>query len=214
MSLFNELKKRNVFRVGLAYVISAWVIAQVVDLVLDGIKAPDWVMQALLLGLGLGFIAALIIAWAYELTPEGIKREKDVVRDDSITNITAKKLDYITLFAALGVLAIFVYQQLNPAFVNQVVEDKPIKTESSINHAKDKRADPTLPKAQTPIETSNKSIAILPFVNMSNDPSQEYFSDGITEEILNVLVKNNQLLVAARTSAFAYKGKNIGGCPR
>ena len=78
MSLFNELKRRNVFRVGLAYVVSAWVIAQVADLVLDNIDAPPWVMQALLLILGLGFVVALIISWAYELTSEGIKKEQDV----------------------------------------------------------------------------------------------------------------------------------------
>ena len=106
MSFFNELKRRNVFRVGLAYIVSAWVVAQVADLVLDSIKAPDWVMQALLLGLGLGFVVALIIAWAYELTPEGIKKERDVIRDDSVTNMTAKKLDYITLAGVLLVVAL------------------------------------------------------------------------------------------------------------
>ena len=77
MSLFDELKKRNVFRVGFAYLVCAWVIAQVADLVLSSIKAPDWVMQALLFVFGLGFIVAVIISWAYELTPEGIKKEKD-----------------------------------------------------------------------------------------------------------------------------------------
>ena len=129
-NLFNELKRRNVFRVGLAYVVSAWVIAQVASLVLDSINAPDWVMQVLLLGLGLGFIIALIISWAYEITPEGIKKEKDVVRDESITNITAKKLDYITLAAAACVLGLFVFQQMKPSSGSEIP-----KTSNSLTDA-------------------------------------------------------------------------------
>ncbi len=117
MSLFNELKRRNVFRVGLSYLVIAWLIAQVADMVLDNINAPAWVMQAILLVIGLGFIVALIIAWAYELTPEGIKKEKDVSRDDSVTNIAAKKLDYITLVAAVAVLGMFVWQQTTPTTI-------------------------------------------------------------------------------------------------
>jgi len=211
MSLFNELKKRNVFRVGLAYVISAWVIAQVVDLVLDGIKAPDWVMQALLLGLGLGFIAALIIAWAYELTPEGIKREKDVVRDDSITNITAKKLDYITLVAAIVVVALFVYQQVNPpvAISDDTSEIVEVENKSASTN------DTSITTAATPKQEENpstkineKSIAVLPFADMSQAGDQEYFADGISEEILNVLVRIPTLKVAGRTSSFSFKGKD------
>lgn len=191
MGLFNELKKRNVFRVGAAYLVSAWVIIQVSDIILDSIEAPSWVMQSLLLALGLGFIVALIISWAYELTADGLKKEKDVTRDDSIANVTAKKLEYITLAGVVLVVALFAYQQTNPIDVST----EPTSQVEAI-------------KAVTNSANTKKSIAVLPFVNMSNDPSQEYFSDGMTEEILNVLVKNKQLLVAARTSAFSYKGKN------
>ena len=195
MSLFNELKRRNVFRVGLAYLVTAWVIAQVASLVLTSIKAPDWVMQALLLVLGLGFVIALIIAWAYELTPEGIKKEKDVVRDESITNITAKKLDYITLAAAVGVLGLFGYHQMNPPQAIapvQAVESNLVSTEDTIDAA---------------------SIAVLPFVDLSPDKDQAYFSDGISEELLNVLVRVDGLTVASRTSSFGFKGQESLGIP-
>ena len=101
MSFFEELKRRNVFRVGLAYGIASWFVLQVADLVLNNIGAPTWVIQALMLLVGMGFVAALIIAWAYEMTPEGIKREADVNRDDSVTQLTAKKLDSITLAAVM-----------------------------------------------------------------------------------------------------------------
>ena len=107
MSFFEELKRRNVFRVGIAYAISAWVLLQIADLVIDNIVAPDWIMHVLMLLVGLGFIVAMVIAWAYEMTPEGIKREADVVRDDSITHHTSKKLDVITL-AAIGALALLI----------------------------------------------------------------------------------------------------------
>src|SRR5210317_498359 len=97
MSFFDELKRRNVIRVGIAYAVAAWVVLQVADVVLDAVEAPAWVLKALLLMIALGFVASLIIAWAYELTPEGIKREKDVVRGESITHETASKLSRITI---------------------------------------------------------------------------------------------------------------------
>ena len=99
MSFFEELKRRNVFRVGIAYGVTAWVLLQFADLVLDNIVAPAWIMHVLMLVVGLGFVVSLIVAWAYELTPEGIKRESDVDRDQSVTTHTAKKLHYVTLGA-------------------------------------------------------------------------------------------------------------------
>jgi TolB-like protein/Tfp pilus assembly protein PilF len=199
MSLFNELKRRNVFRVGLAYLVSAWVIAQVASLVFTSIKAPDWVMQALLLLLGIGFLVALIISWAYELTPEGLKKDADVTVDTSIANHTAKKLDYITLAGVFLVIVLFMYQQMNPSNntvheVNQSDETQPAVV-----------ATPTATKK--PVEKEN-SIAVLPFVDMSQAGDQEYFADGISEEILNVLVRIPALKVAGRTSSFSFKNKN------
>ena len=205
-SLFTELRRRNVFRVGVAYVVAAWVVAQVADLVLENIGAPPWVMQSLLLVMSIGFVAALIIAWAYELTPEGIKREKDVVRDDSITHHTAKKLNIITIglvLVAIGLLLgdrfFWTHSSPEPAIPvadNVAVGSQPATTtqESTANTAPDAAAE--------------NSIAVLPFVNMSSDKEQEYFADGISEEILNALVKAEGLQVSGRTSSFSFKGKD------
>jgi adenylate cyclase len=173
MSLFSELKRRNVFRVALAYLVSAWIIAQVASLLLSSFKAPDWVMQTLLLLQGLGFVVAVVIPWAYELTPEGLKRDGEVSADASIANQTAKKLDYITLVAAVAVLGLFIYQQIKPpttinhdaTSITQNTDSKPI-----IDSTKSK--------------TIENSIAVLPFADMSKEGVQEYFAHGISEEIL------------------------------
>lgn len=177
MGTFTELKRRNVFRVGAAYVVAAWLIAQIADIVLNNIGSPPWVIKSLFLILGIGFVVAIVVAWAYELTPEGVKRERDVIRDESITHITAKKLDYVTLVAALGVAALIIWQQLSPASNGNV--------------------------------TNEKTIAVLPFLNLSAEEDNEYFSDGISEELLNVLVRVEGLQVASRTSAFSFKGKDV-----
>jgi predicted transporter len=97
MSFFEELKRRNVFRVGIAYGVAAWVLLQVADLVLENINAPEWVIQAMMMMVGLGFIAALVIAWAYEMTPEGIKKEADVDRSLSVSSDTGRKMDRIII---------------------------------------------------------------------------------------------------------------------
>ena len=200
MSLFKELERRNVFRVGVAYVVAAWVFLQVADLVFDAINAPDWVLQALMLLIGLGFIAAIIIAWAYELTPEGIKREKDVVRGESITHETANKLNRITIGLVIVALAVIVIDRLLPGQPAGDLQPPP-----------EVAAQPDSEAVQQVVEaaqTAEKSVAVLPFVNMSSDPEQEFFSDGISEEILNVLVRIDDLRVPSRTSSFAFKGLN------
>ena len=114
MSFFEELKRRNVFRVGVAYIVAAWVMLQVADLVLEAISAPDWVLQALLMLSGLGFFAAVIIAWAYEMTPEGIKREKDVEHSESITNETAARLNRLTIGLVIAAVAIVFVDRMIP----------------------------------------------------------------------------------------------------
>jgi TolB-like protein/Tfp pilus assembly protein PilF len=197
MRLFTELKRRNVFRAGLAYLVSAWIFAQVADLVLSSFKAPDWAMQVLLLFLGLGFIGVVIFSWAYELTPEGIKRDADVSADDSIADRTAKKLNYITIVAASIVVVLFIYQQISPSNIKS--NDNAL---SATNSA---------PVTTTDTNESRKktnSIAVLPFADMSRERDQEYFADGISEEILNVIVRIPNLQVAGRTSSFSFKGKN------
>jgi TolB-like protein len=161
LSLFGELKRRNVIKVSLAYILAAWVLLQVGDVILGNISAPDWIFQVLLLFLFLGFPIAVILAWAFELTPTGLKREYEGSRDDPLVESVAPHESKVTA------------------------------------------ADPQKP-AQI-----DKSIAVLPFVNMSEDASNEYFSDGISEELLNLLAKIPELRVAARTSSFSLKGKEL-----
>jgi len=115
MSLFEELKRRNVFRVGIAYVISAWVLLQFIDLVLENIQAPDWVMKVFMLALAIGFPLAVFFAWAFEMTPEGIKKEKDVDRSQSITQKTGHKLDRSIIAVLLIALVYFAWDNFAPA---------------------------------------------------------------------------------------------------
>ncbi|MDX1459868.1 MAG: hypothetical protein R3348_02315 [Xanthomonadales bacterium] len=201
MSFFDELKRRNVFRVGVAYAVASWVLLQVADLVLEAIEAPSWVIKALILVVVLGFIAAIVIAWAYELTPEGIKREAEVDRSQSITPETGRKLDRIIIaFLAIAVIVLLYRQSTFDA----------VKTEPGVPQAPSTAQPDSRPEASSGpiIETPEKSVAVLPFANMSDDPGNEFFADGISEEILNALARVRELKVAGRTSAFAFKDRN------
>jgi TolB-like protein len=185
-----ELKRRNVFRVAVAYLVAAWLLLQVADIVLENIHAPDWIIQVFMLALIVGLPIALIFAWAFEMTPEGLKREKDVDRSQSITRHTGRKLDRtIMVVLAVAVIVLVIDR------VRQAQHDDP--------------AEPAAAAAAADASTDlTPSIAVLPFVNMSSDPEQEYFSDGISEEILNSLAQVKELKVAGRTSSFAFKGQN------
>ena len=178
-SIWGELKRRNVVRVAIAYAVVAWLLLQVADVVLDNIEAPTWVFQAILLLLVIGFPLAIIFAWAFEITPEGIKRDEDVDRRESVTAQTGQKLSYVIVGFAVIAVGYFLWTARD-------VSDEITPTE--------------VDTAQDP------SVAVLPFVNMSPDPAQEYFSDGMTEEIINALVKIPGLSVPARTSVFAFRG--------
>lgn len=200
MSLFEELKRRNVFRVGIAYIVTAWLLVQIADLALDIIGADEWLLRGVAIILALGFIPTVIFAWAFELTPEGIKRESEVNRTESITNVTAKKLDFVTIGLLVAVLAVVAVDRL----LSQIPEKAPDTILSQDSATSVAAAEKLYP---APFQNA-KSIAVLPFVNMSSDPEQEYFSDGISEEILNALAKVKDLKVAGRTSSFAFKGEN------
>ncbi|MCH8306729.1 MAG: hypothetical protein E2O63_05610 [Gammaproteobacteria bacterium] len=178
MSFIDELRRRNVFRVGIAYAIATWVLLQITEVITPILGLPGWAPKLIFVILAVGFVPALIFAWAFELTPEGIKKEKDVDRSESITHHTGRKLD----FAIIAVLVLAVGLLLADRFSGKPAPDAE--------------------------QVTNKSIAVLPFVNISSDKEQEYFSDGITEEILNALASVKELKVAGRTSSFAFKGKN------
>ena len=198
MSLFGELQRRNVFRVALGYFVSCWLLLQVADLVLDNIGAPDWVMQSILLVLTLGFPVVIFFSWVYEVTPEGLKRESEIDRAQSITHITANKLDRVNFVILLLAVGYFVFDR---AYLSDSRESGQPQAQAQVP------AEPKFDREQ-PLANPEPSIAVLPFVNMSGDAGNEYFSDGLSEEILNLLTKVSGLKVTARTSSFAFKGKN------
>lgn len=192
MSFFEELKRRNVIRVAIAYGVVAWFTLQLADVILENIVAPDWLMQTIMLVLAGGFPVIMVLAWAFEVTPEGIKKEKDVDRSQSITNQTGRKLDRMII----GILVIVVGYLLVDKLLLQGQPAAPVETAQV-----------------TPVEAvtnakEGPSVAVLPFVNMSGDKENEYFSDGLTETLLHMLAQLPDLRVAARTSSFAFKGQN------
>jgi len=190
MSLFNELKRRNVFRVGIAYTVATWLLIQVTDTVFPRIGLPDSAVTLVIALLAIGFIPALIFAWAFEMTPDGIKREKDIDRTKSITPVTGRKLDRMII----GILTVTVAYLL----IDKLVLQGPAPVETTQIAASE---------ADAVVET-RPSVAVLPFVNMSGDKDNEYFSDGLTETLLHMLAQIPGLHVAARTSSFAFKGQS------
>jgi len=196
---FNELKRRNVFRVSIAYIITAWLIAQVAELAADSFLAPNWVMKMIITVLMLGFPVSLVLAWAFELTTAGLRRETGIEAGHSTAPATAGKLDRTIIIALVAALAYIAYGKL-------VIDPNrdAVLLESAMQQSAAVTPEPE--SIESPLEANNLSIAVLPFINMSSDPEQEYFSDGITEEILNRLAKNRELQVAARTSVFSFKG--------
>jgi TolB-like protein len=197
MSLYHELKRRNVFRVAIAYLALAWVVTEVAGTLFPAFGVPDWGVRFIVIVFALGFLPALIISWAYEITPEGLKREKDVVRDTSITNITAKRLDWITigLIVLVGAFVLADRFWLSPRLIQQVVAPVEVATDTL----------PTSTPESIQPQVQPKSIAVLPFVDMSENQDQGWFADGLAEEILNTLVRTPDLMVSSRTSSFAYK---------
>ena len=196
MSFFTELKRRNVFRMGIAYAVVVWVLLQAVDFALDMISAPNWVVQVFFLASLLGLPIVLIVSWVFEMTPEGIKRESEIDRSSSVTQTTGHRLDRtIIIFLAVAVVLL-----LAERFIMK--EEIPVSTPASEVITKQTEIVDQVQNGE------KRSVAVLPFVNMSSDPEQEYFSDGLSEELLNRLAKNDQLHVAARTSSFQFKGQN------
>jgi adenylate cyclase len=195
MSLFAELKRRNVFRVAAAYLIVGWLAVQVLDLAAESFEAPAWVMKMIIALLVVGFVPALLFSWAYELTPEGLKKDSEVDRSDAGASQTANKLNVVTILAVVGIAALIGWQQLNPPASTPVADAPALEAQESTPSFQ--------PVTDEPI--SDASIAVLPFADLSPEGDHGYFSDGVSEEILNVLVRIKGLRVASRTSAFAYK---------
>ncbi|MEE8295815.1 MAG: tetratricopeptide repeat protein [Sphingomonadales bacterium] len=178
---FVELKRRNVVRIGIAYGVVSWVILQFVDVVAPLMGLSEGFQKGVLVLLAIGFPIALLLSWAYEVTPEGVKKTKEVDRSKTITHGTGKKLNKLIAAGFVMALAFIAYDKM-------IATDEVVVSEA---------------------QAAATSIAVLPFVNMSDDPSNVYFSDGISEELLNLLAKIPELRVISRTSAFSYKDKDI-----
>ena len=191
MRFLGELKRRNVFRIGMAYIVAGWVIIQLGYVTATNLGAEEWVMGLVMTFIILGFPIALYLAWSFALTTEGLRKETDVQKLDSLTRKAGHKLDYITmalLAVVVGMVALDRYMPA-PSYSEPATRTAHSETES----------EPEL------IVIDENSIAVLPFVNMSAEASQDYFSDGLSEELLNVLTRVEGLKVASRTSSFAYK---------
>src|SRR6266478_4978046 len=172
-----ELKRRNVYKVAIAYAVVAWLIMQIASQIFPFFEIPNWGVRLVVLLLILGFPIALVLAWAFELTPEGIKRTEDVDLSKSVRRKTGRKLDFFIIAVLLLVIAILVFQRLHPN-VSPAVS-------SSLQ----------------------KSIAVLPFENLSEEKANAYFADGIQDEILTKLAGIGDLKVISRSSTAKYKSK-------
>jgi len=205
MSFFNELKRRNVFKVAAAYIIVGWLIMQGGEVMAPALHLPDWINSALAFFLILGFPLAMFFFCAFEMTPEGIKKEKDVDCSQSITQVTGRNLNLTIISLLVVALIYFIWESRfqtsdgSPASTGVELAEEP----SAVPHGANVFAE-----TSEQSEPDKNSIAVLPFVNMSDDASNEFFSDGITEELLNLLAKIPELKVTSRSSVFSFKGQN------
>jgi TolB-like protein len=174
-SFFAELKRRNVYKVAIAYAVVAWLLIQVATQTFPFFDVPNWAVRLVILLLIIGFPISLIMAWAFELTPEGIKRSDEVPPTASVTRATGRKLDFIIIGVLALAVALLVFDRFRP---------KPQRQEGS---------------------KSEKAIAVLPFENLSRDPENAYFADGVQDEILTYLSKIGDLKVISRSSVMHYK---------
>src|SRR6266487_2024964 len=182
-NFFAELKRRNVYKVAIAYAVVAWLLMQVASQIFPFFEIPNWAVRLVVLLLVIGFPVAMILAWAFELTPEGIKRAEDVDLSPTLTRKTGRKLDFFIIAALLLVIGFLVFQRLHPS---------------------------VSPAVSSSLE---KSIAVLPFENFSEDKAFAFFADGVQDEILTDLAKIADLKVISRTSVMQYKNVSTRNLP-
>jgi TolB-like protein len=199
--LFAELKRRNVFRVGLAYLVAAWLLVQVADLLLDIIGAPPVVLRSVVVLLALGFILAVIFAWVYELTPEGIRKASEIETTTSITHETGRKLDVVTIALVIVAVILVALARYFPA--RQDAATEPESAAATETMAGERSATGEQGAAATGQPAT--SIAVLPFANRSNQQDDLYFTDGIHDDLLTQLAKIHDLTVISRTSVMQYR---------
>ena len=195
MGLVSELRRRNVFRVAAAYVVVAWLVVQVAETVFPIYGLSDASIRIVITVVVIGLIPSLILAWAFELTPEGLKKEKDIDRSRLITPQTGKKLDRIIMAVLAVALGYFAFDKFVLSESREATIAEEGRQEGRIEALVESYGD--------------NSIAVLPFHDMSPDKDQEYLSDGIAEELLTLLARIPELRVISHSSAFAFKGKDI-----
>src|SRR4051794_14580812 len=189
-SFLAELKRRNVYKVAVAYAVVAWLLIQAASILFPTFEAPAWVMKVVVAVVLLGFPTALILAWAFELTPEGIKRAEDVGPADSITPRTGRKIVGLTVALAAIAAGLLAFQYLR---VKPAATAAPTAIVASVA------------LAAAPVPIAAKSIAVLPFENLSSDKENAFFADGVQDEILTDLARIADLKVISRTSVLQYK---------
>ncbi len=207
MNLLAELRRRNVIRMAGLYLVGAWLITQVAGTILPMFDAPDWVARTVVVLLAIGFIPALVISWVFELTPDGLRREDEVALaepSDSTEPSTARRMNQMIVVVMALALGYFAFDKFVLVPGRENASEASAKVSEPPDSALAVRA--SQPDAAKAIDA--KSIAVLAFVNMSADKNNEYFSDGVAEEILNALTKIDDLKVAGRTSSFYFKGRN------
>jgi TolB-like protein/tetratricopeptide (TPR) repeat protein len=195
--LFEQLRQRNVFRVAVLYLVECWLILDPLHVVFHMLEVPAWANRLVIMLMAVGFPAVLIFAWVYEITPEGLKPTVEVPHGQSIRRLTGRRLDMAIIAVLAVALAYFV--------VDKFWISKRLSTNEPVAAAATQPGAPAVPAATAAFSPPPHSIAVLPFVNLSGDKEQEYFSDGLTEELLNSLAEINELQVAARTSSFSFK---------
>ena len=196
MSLLSELKRRNVFRAAAAYVAVAWLVMQVAEVSFPAFGFSDRALRLLIIALAIGFVPAVALAWVFELTPEGVRRDRDLEPGGPLLRRTNRLLDRaIVVLLALGLT----YFAIDKFFLN------PSREAARVEQALEQGRSEALEQ-----QLAETSIVVLPFTNLSSDPEQAFFADGMAEELLNLLARIPQLRVISRTSAFSYKGKDVG----
>jgi len=198
VNFINELKRRNVIRMAGLYLVGAWLITQVAATLLPVFDAPGWALKTVITILFLGFIPALVVSWVFEMTPDGLKRDAEVIPEQSIAPQTARRMERMIFVLFSVALAFFAFDK----FVLAPKREIALVSETTKTVA-------AVAKSEATRKARDNSIAVLPFVNMSEDKGNQYFSDGISEELLNVLVRVDDLSVASRTSSFAYRDKQM-----
>jgi TolB-like protein/Flp pilus assembly protein TadD len=206
-SFFSELKRRNVYKVAVAYAVVSWLIIQIATQVFPFFEIPNWTVRLVVILLILGFPIALVLSWAFEITPEGIKRESEVSAKESITAHTGRKLVVLTVILAVLAAGLFAWQMLRARPRAGTVGEAasfPPKQDGKLTASPTNQSLPGAQPAEAP-PVSDKSIAVLPFDNLSDDKSNAYFAEGIQDEILTRLSKIAALKVISRTSTQKYK---------